>query len=83
MAFTLFSRIVSKVMDEINEWSEAKKPYWSFASTCVTLASSMIASALKDDLYPKSGKKRKLIGYSIKHKKLQNITKLLRWYNVS
>jgi hypothetical protein len=34
----------------------------------------MIASALKDDLGPKSGKKRKLIGYSIKHKKL---TKLL------
>jgi hypothetical protein len=74
MAFTLFSRIVSKVMDEINERSEAKIPYWSFAYIRVTLASSMIASALKDDLGPKSGKKRKLIGYSIKHKKL---TKLL------
>jgi hypothetical protein len=74
MAFTLFSRIVSKVMDEINERSEAKKPYWSFAYIRVILASFMIASALKDDLYPKSGKKRKLTGYSIKHKKL---TKLL------
>jgi hypothetical protein len=75
MAFTLFSRIVSKVMDEINKWSVAVKPGWSFASTCVTLASSMIASALKEDLYPKSGKKRKLIGYSIIHnnfKKLPN-----------
>jgi hypothetical protein len=77
MAFTLFSRIVSKVTDEINEWSDAVKPGGSFVSICVTLASSMIASALKDDLYPKSGKKRKFIGYSIKHKKLQKITKFL------
>ena len=64
-------------MEEINEWSDAKKPSWSFACIRVVLASSMIASALKDDLCPKSGKKLKLIGYSIKHKKLQKITKLL------
>ncbi len=57
-------------MDEINEWSDAKKPSRSFASICVTLASSMIASALKEDLCPKSGKRLKLIGYSIIHKKV-------------
>ncbi len=76
MAFTLFSRIVSKVMDEINERSEAKIPYWSFAYIRVILASSMTASGLKDDLCLKSGKKRKLIGYSIIHK---NFKKLLNY----
>jgi hypothetical protein len=55
--------LFSEVMEEINEWNDAKGPSWSFASICVTLASSMIASALKDDLCPKSGKKLKLINY--------------------
>jgi hypothetical protein len=50
-------------MKEINEWDDAKKTSWSFASICVTLGSSMIASALKDDLCPKSGKKLKFIDY--------------------
>ncbi|MFQ5713220.1 MAG: hypothetical protein ACE5GU_04255 [Candidatus Scalinduaceae bacterium] len=53
-----------EVKDEINERSDAKKPSRSFASICVFSASSMIASALKDDLCPKSGKKLKLINYA-------------------
>ncbi len=73
MAFTLFSRIVSKVMDEINEWSDAKRPSRSFACIRVVLASSMTASALKEDLCPKSGKRLKLMGYSIIHKNYQVI----------
>ncbi|MFQ5713217.1 MAG: hypothetical protein ACE5GU_04240 [Candidatus Scalinduaceae bacterium] len=50
-------------MEEINERSDDKKPSWSFASICVTLASSFIASALKDDFCPKSGKRLKVISY--------------------
>jgi hypothetical protein len=50
-------------MDEINEWDDAKEPSWSFAYICVALASFMIASALKDDVCPKSGKRLKLINY--------------------
>ena len=52
-AFILFIWVFSEVMDEINEWSDAKNPSWSFACIRVVLASSMIASGLKDDLYPK------------------------------
>jgi hypothetical protein len=46
-------------MDAIDEWDDAKEPSWSFAYICVTLASFMIASALKDDLCPKTRKEIK------------------------
>ena len=82
-ALMLLAWIFSEVVEEINEWSDAKKPSRSFASICVTLASSMIASALKDDLYPKPGKRLKLMGYSTTHKKLQKVIKLLSQYSVS
>ncbi len=73
MAFTLFSRIVSEVVKLINNRYDANEPSWFFAYIRVTSASSMIASALKDDLYSKSGEKWKLIGYSIIHKNFKKL----------